>query len=68
VEEACDVKLFARTVVGWPGVGQDGGVTRYSAPDAKRNGLSQLEELGKVNSMMCSSCHRIFLYGEPTKK
>jgi hypothetical protein len=59
------IKLFARTFIGWPGVGQDGAVTRYAIPEAKRNGLSQFKEEGKVSASLCSSCHRIFLYGEP---
>jgi hypothetical protein len=61
------IKLFARTMVGWPGCGQDGAMTRYAAPETKRNGISQFEVMGRVSATLCSSCHRIFLHGEALK-
>lgn len=59
------IKLFARTLEGWPGVGQDGAVSRYTTPHAKRDSLSQFKVEGRVRVTLCSSCSRIFFYGEP---
>jgi hypothetical protein len=64
-DELQPIKLFARTMQGWPGVGQDRAVTRYTTPQAKRDGLSWFKEEGRVKATLCSSCRRIFLHGEP---
>jgi hypothetical protein len=57
------IKLLAKGPAAQP----DGAVTRYADPGAKRDGCFQFPQAGKVSAMLCSSCHRIFLYGEPAE-
>lgn len=60
------IKLFARSAGGGVHGYMDVPVLRYAAAEAQRGSWSYLYEVaGKVNARLCSSCHRIFLYGEP---
>jgi hypothetical protein len=59
------IKLFARTPTKAGKV--DGAVIRYASAEAQRGKwLSATYDVaGKVRAVLCSSCHRIFLYGQP---
>ena len=70
------IKLLARTpllegALSFPQyVESDGAVVRYAAADAKRSdtGNWTYRVAGTVKATLCSSCHRIFLHGEPVPK
>jgi hypothetical protein len=60
------IKLFARTPFAG-GTYSDGAVIRYATAEARRGKWFSwtYDVAGRVNAMMCSSCHRIFFYGQP---
>lgn len=60
------IKLFARTPIKGQWTDSDGAVVRYATPEAAYGWVvSQYDVAGRVSAMLCSSCHRIFLYGHP---
>jgi hypothetical protein len=63
------IKLFARTEINTKlsSYYSDGDVIRYAAAKAERGKFFQwtYDVAGQVSAMMCSSCNRIFLYGQP---
>lgn len=63
------IKLFARTSIQrkYGAYDSDGAVIRYATGEAKRGKWFSwtYDVAGKVSAMICSSCHRIFLYGLP---
>ena len=61
------IKLFGRSFENpLSGAAIDADIQFYAASNARRsNLLSMFEPEGKVESFICESCSRIFLYGSP---
>jgi|BarGraNGADG00212_1021973.scaffolds.fasta_scaffold38039_2 hypothetical protein len=62
------IKLFARGAKTLAGIAIDTEAILYTTADAIRDGWSgKFTEMGEVQPLLCTTCHRIFLYGIPVE-
>jgi len=63
------IKLFGRGPESLAGIALESDITFYTAAGAERGTWSGKYKVdGVVQAYMCTSCRRIFLYGEPVQE